>query len=916
MLALGGSILKTLLCVIALAGLASLAVAQGPVEGNCPVFPADNIWNARVDQLPVNPSSSSWVSTIGASSPLHPDFGSGTYNGEPIGIPYVTVPGSQTKYPATFTYQSESDPGPYAIPLTAPIEGGSTSTGDRHVIAVDTDNCILYEIYDGFPQAASWQGGSGAIFNLSSDALRTAGWTSADAAGLPIFPGLVRYDEIVSGAIRHAIRFTVPQSQDEYVWPARHEASSLTGGQYPPMGARFRLKSSFDISNFSATNQIILTAMQRYGMLLADNGSSWYISGAPDSRWDNDDLHALTGISGSNFEAVDVSTLMVDPNSGATVAAVAGTPATNSVTPDSGSGATQAFALQYSDSAGATSLQSVWAYFNATLANPSSNSCLVYYNVAANQINLIENNGTAWFSAIPGAATTLQNSQCSLNVAATSVLMSGNTLTLNLAMTFAPDYAGAKNIYMYAADVSNSNSGWQTLGTWTVPSTAAVPTANSVSPSSGSGSSQSFALQYSDSGGATSLQSVWAYFNATLANPASNSCLLYYSVAANQINLLQNNGTGWLAATPGAATTLQNSQCSLNVAATSVMLSGNNLTLNLAMTFASAYSGSKNIYMHAVDVSGANSAWQALGTWTVPSTGAVPAANSVTPNSGSGASQSFALQYSDSSGATSLQSVWAYFNATLANPASNSCLLYYNLAANQINLLQNNGTGWFAATPGAATTLQNSQCSLNVAATSVVLSGNTVTLNLAMTFAPAYAGAKNIYMHAVGVSGSNSGWQVLGAWTVPSTAAVPTANSVTPSSGSGASQSFALQYSDSAGATSLQSVWVYFNATLANPASNSCLLYYNVSAKQINLLQNNGTGWLAATPGAATTLQNSQCSLNVAATSVVLSGNTLTLNLAMKFAPAFAGAKNIYMHAVDTSEANSGWETLGTWTVP
>lgn len=301
---------------LAFLAFVSLAAAQTPTIGNCTVLPADDIWNTRVDQLPVSPNSATWVNTIGPSSPLHPDFGSGTYNGEPIGIPYVAVPGTQTKYPATFTYQSESDPGPYAIPLNAPIEGGSASTGDRHVISVDTDNCILYEIYDAFPQTASWQGGSGAIFNLLSDALRPSTWTSADAAGLPIFPGLVRYDEIAAGAINHAIRFTVPQTQNTFVWPARHEASSLTGSQYPPMGARFRLKSTFNISTFSPSNQIILLALQRYGMMLADNGSSWYISGAPDSRWNNDDLHALTGINGSNFEAVDVSPLMVNPNSG------------------------------------------------------------------------------------------------------------------------------------------------------------------------------------------------------------------------------------------------------------------------------------------------------------------------------------------------------------------------------------------------------------------------------------------------------------------------------------------------------------------------------------------------------------------------------------------------------------------------
>lgn len=281
--------------------------------GACPVFPANNIWNTPVDKLPVSPNSATYVNTIGASSPLHPDFGT-VYDGEPNGIPYVTVPGTQTQYPATFMYQSESDPGPYAIPLNAPIEGGSDSIGDRHVISVDIDNCILYEMWDSYPQTASWQAGSGAIFNLLANTLRPSGWTSADAAGLPIFPGLVKYDEVLTGTINHAIRFTVPQTQDTFVWPARHEASNLTGSQYPPMGVRFRLKASFDISGFSATNQIILQALKTYGMMIADNGSSWYIQGAPDSRWDDDDLHNLTTLNGSDFEVVDVSGMMVNSN--------------------------------------------------------------------------------------------------------------------------------------------------------------------------------------------------------------------------------------------------------------------------------------------------------------------------------------------------------------------------------------------------------------------------------------------------------------------------------------------------------------------------------------------------------------------------------------------------------------------------
>jgi hypothetical protein len=299
-------------------GLAGFAYGQAPTIGSCPVFPGNNIWNMPVDQLPVSANSSTYVTTIGSTTSVHPDFGT-VYNGAPNGIPYITVSGTQTKYPATFTYADESDSGPYAIPLSAPIEGGSQSTDDRHVIAIDTDNCILYEMWSAYPQAASWQSGSGAIFNLRSNALRPAGWTSADAAGLPVFPGLIRYDEVLAGAIHHAIRFTVPKTQDTYVWPARHEASSLTGAQYPPMGARFRLRASFDVSGFSAANQIILTAMKKYGMIVADNGSAWYVSGALDSRWSDDDLHNLTKLKGSDFEAVDVSAFMINANSGQAV---------------------------------------------------------------------------------------------------------------------------------------------------------------------------------------------------------------------------------------------------------------------------------------------------------------------------------------------------------------------------------------------------------------------------------------------------------------------------------------------------------------------------------------------------------------------------------------------------------------------
>ena len=303
--------------IVGVTVLALTVAAQAqPKIGACPVFPANNVWNAPVDQLPVDANSAQYVVTIGATKPAHPDFGSGLYEGAPIGIPFVTVPGSQPKVNVTFHYDDESDHGGYPIPPNAPIEGGSGSTGDRHVLVIDQDNCILYELYDAHPQTdGSWHAGSGAIFDLKSNALRPAGWTSADAAGLPIFPGLMRYDEVATGEILHAIRFTVPETRNTYIWPGRHEASDLTGMNYPPMGQRFRLKASVDISGFPPDVQVILRALKRYGMILADNGSSWYLSGAPDDRWDNDTLHTLSELQGSDFEAVDESSLMVQADS-------------------------------------------------------------------------------------------------------------------------------------------------------------------------------------------------------------------------------------------------------------------------------------------------------------------------------------------------------------------------------------------------------------------------------------------------------------------------------------------------------------------------------------------------------------------------------------------------------------------------
>lgn len=267
--------------------------------------------------MPVHAQSAAYVASIGRDAGVKADFGAGTWEGAPIGIPVTHVPPGQLGVAVSFDYADESDPGPYPVPPDALVEGGPNSDGDRHVLVVDAAACRLYEMWDSHPNAdGSWRAGSGAVFDLRSHALRPAGWTSADAAGLPILPGLVGYDEVTAGRIDHAIRVTVPSSQDDYVWPARHAASRSSDPALPPMGLRLRLRADVDISGLGPQAQAIAQAMKTYGVIVADNGSAWYLSGIPDERWDNDDLRSLGSLTGASFEAVDTSSAMVDPNSG------------------------------------------------------------------------------------------------------------------------------------------------------------------------------------------------------------------------------------------------------------------------------------------------------------------------------------------------------------------------------------------------------------------------------------------------------------------------------------------------------------------------------------------------------------------------------------------------------------------------
>ena len=310
--------MRVLAVVVALTLAVAAPVAGAPslASSGCPLFPADNVWHADVSRLPVHPRSGAYLAAMGPGAGIHADFGSGTWEGGPIGIPYTVVGAGQPRVPVRFGYAAESDPGPYPIPPDAPVEGGPGADGDRHVLVVQAGSCRLYELFDAHREGGGWRAGSGAVWDLRSNRLRPAGWTSADAAGLPILAGLVRYEEVARGRVDHAIRVTVDRSQAAYLWPARHHAGQA-GASLPPMGLRLRLKAGVDIGGFPTQARVILQAMRTHGLVVADNGSSGFIGGVPDERWDNDALRQLRRVTLADFEAVDTARLRISPASAA-----------------------------------------------------------------------------------------------------------------------------------------------------------------------------------------------------------------------------------------------------------------------------------------------------------------------------------------------------------------------------------------------------------------------------------------------------------------------------------------------------------------------------------------------------------------------------------------------------------------------
>ena len=601
------------------------------------------------------------------------------------------------------------------------------------------------------------------------------------------------------------------------------------------------------------------------------------------------------------------------------------TPASNlppsivSVTPSSGSGlGPQTFSFVYSDPNGFTYLNTVQALFSAT--GSSSNSCWFRYLPAINGLYLMNDAGTTWLGPMtPGSAGTLLNTQCTVNVGSSSASGSGNNLSLNLAITFSSSFAGNQSTWMKADDNGGQTSSWQIPGSWSIPPAVnQPPSVVSVTPNSGSGlGPQTFNFVYSDPNGFSYLNTVQALFSVT--GSGASACWALYVQPTNNLYLMNDAGTSWTGPmNPGTAGTLQNSQCSVNLDNSSASRSGNNLTLNLAITFNSSFAGNQSIRMKADDNGGQTSGWQIPGSWSIPpAVNQPPSVVSVTPNSGNGLGpKAFSFSYSDPNGFNYLNTVQALFSAT--GSGANSCWLRYVPSLNNLYMMNDAGSSWIGPMNlGTAGTLQNSQCGINVGSSSVSESGNNLTLNLAITFTSSFAGTQSTWMKADDNGGQTSGWQVPGSWSIPPAVnQPPSVVSVTPSSGSGLGpQTFSFVYSDPNGFNYLNTVQALFSVT--GSGANACWALYVQPTNNLYLMNDAGTSWTGPmNPGTAGTLQNSQCSVNLGSSSALGSGNNLTLNLAITFNSSFAGSQSTWMKADDNGGQTSGWQIPGSWSVP
>jgi hypothetical protein len=691
------------------------------------------------------------VNSIGPTAKLHQDFASEAVGADEPGMHINLVNGSQPKVPITIDPgATESEPGPYPFPPNAKIESGS----DRHVLVLDTTNCLLYETFDSFKNPDnSWNVYSGAIFDLRKNLLRPQGWTSSDAAGLPIMPGLARYEEILEGEIKHALRFTAPRTNRDYIWPARHFASSVNDASLPSMGARFRLKANFDISSFSPTTKIILTALKRYGMMLADNGSSWYIQGTFDSRWPNmaDEWRLIPG---SAFEAVDTSSLK-DNEDSAAVRGVAATPmleaaAFVAATVSAGQGATLRVSLTGSAPAG-----------GLLVALGSGN---------------------------PGVATIA--SSVLIPEASSSVLVPVTTsaLALQSQVVFTASLAG---LWRQAALTVNAAA------------VAQPPSLQSLTPSSGSGDRTGFAIRTSEVARVD-----------ILVGPAldwATGCHVSYNITLGAV-YLRNDSGAWPQGTPGGPGTLSNARCSVDVAQVSTLLSGTAATTTIPFRFTSAFTGTQQVFVRAWDRAGLDTSWRTLGSWTVVAPPEAPAIRSMTPSSGTGELANFVAAVSDNNGASTIARVDVLIGPGLD---TRGCHFSYNVPG-RLLYLRNLDLSWQAVTPGNAGILDNSRCRLDAAKAGSSIAGTTLSNSLPVRFSSSFTGTQTIYVRAWDAGGLDSNWVIAGTWTASVAQGPPQFRAFAPASGSGELASFVTVVSNPSGASNLGRVEILTGPALEN----------------------------------------------------------------------------------------------------
>jgi hypothetical protein len=578
-----------------------------------------------------------------------------------------------------------------------------------------------------------------------------------------------------------------------------------------------------------------------------------------------------------------------------------------SVSPSAGSGNSAVFNLVYSDSNGAGDISSAQVIINPNVAGASS--CYVWVDPIGKAVYLANDAFSAWPGVALGSSSPLSNSQCAVNAAASSVSASGSNLTVTLSLNFQSTYSGAKNIFAYTTNAAGLASAWQKLGTFTVTGSSQPPQVVSVTPAAASGTSQVFSMLFSDANGAADLTSAQVIINSAVAGVSS--CYLWVDPIGKMVYQANDAFTAFSAIALGSASTQSNSQCTVNGTGSSVSTAGNTLTVNLSVKFAASYAGAKNVYGYATTAGNLNSGWQKVGTFSV--TGNTPAvqAVSVTPSAGSGSSATFSLVYSDTLGAADINSAQVIINGGVNGAAS--CYLWVDPAGKAVYQANDAFTNWSGIALGSSGALSNSQCTVSGTGSSVSLSGNNLTVTLVVSFQTAYAGTQNIYGYATTAGSLNTGWTKLGTFTVPGTAQAPQAVSVTPASGTGMSQVFTYVFSDTKGAADINSAQMIVNSAVAG--LNSCYVWVDPAGNAAYMTNDAYTAWPGGPLGKTGTLQNSQCILDLSASSVAISGNNLTVKLSLTFQAAYAGAKNLYGYATTAENMNTGWTKLGTWTV-